>query len=117
MMASPHFKRIRTLEREAAARLEAQGYVVLQFKDQEAPGHLFATRDDHGLFITLMRAHDPFSGIEEVTKCYGGIIRHLRNFPRPEDYHFEIWVFVFSTGRWQYYRIGHDEVTEVDHGG
>lgn len=64
-----------------------------------------------------MRAHDPFSGIEEVTKCYGGIIRHLRNFPRPEDYHFEIWVFVFSTGRWQYYRIGHDEVTEVDHGG
>jgi hypothetical protein len=117
MMASPHFKRIRTLEREAAAMLEARGYVVLQFKDQEAPGHLFATRDDHGLFITLVRAHDSFSGIEEVTKCYGGIIRHLRNFPRPEDYHFEIWVFVFSTGRWQYYRIGHDEVTEVDHGG
>lgn len=117
MTQPSRFRGIRTLEREAAARLERQGYVVLQFKDQEAPGHLFATRDDHGLFITLMRAHAPLSGIDDVMAQYVGIIRHLRNFPRPEGYHFEIWVFVFSTGRWQYYRIGHDEVTEVDHGG
>ena len=116
-MASPHFTRILTLEREAAARLEAQGYVVIQFKDQEAPGYLFACRDDHGLLITLVRTHNPFSGIEEVTKCYGGIIRDLRHVPLADDYHFELWIFVVSTGRWQYYRIGHDEVTEVDHGG
>jgi|GEM_PF-3592800 hypothetical protein len=117
-MTSPsRFRGIRTLEREAAARLERQGYVVLQFKDQGAPGDLFAAREDHGLFITLMRAHTPLSGIDDVMGQYGGIIRHLRTFPRPDDYHFEIWVFVVSTGRWQCYCIAPDKVTEVDHGG
>ncbi len=117
MTSSARFKRIHALEREAAAKLEAQGYVVIQFKDQEPPGYLFATRDDHGLIITLVRAHNPLSSIEEVTKCYGGIIRDLRNVPLPGNYHFEIWVFVVSTGRWQYYCIAPEKVTEVDHGG
>jgi len=79
-MTSPsRFRGIRTLEREAAARLERQGYVVLQFKDQGAPGDLFAAREDHGLFITLMRAHTPLSGIDDVMGQYGG------HHPAPPD--------------------------------
>jgi len=117
MTSSNRFRKMLSLKREAAAMLEAKGYVVLQFKDQEAPGHLFAARGDHGILISLLRAHDPFSSIEEVTKCYGGIIIDIRSFPSPDDYHFEIWVFVSSTECWQYFRIGHDEVTEVEHGG
>lgn len=116
MNTSVCFRRMLSLEREAAARLESQGYVVLRFVDPEFPGNLFASREDHGLFITLTRVHRPHSGIEEVTAYYEKTIRTLRKFPPPKEYHFEIWVYAGITGTWQYYRIGPDAVTEVDHG-
>jgi hypothetical protein len=106
-----------SLEKDAAARLESQGYIVFRFVDSDFPGNLFASRDDQGLFITLMRVHRPHTSSEEVAEYYAKTIRTLRKFPPPKEYHFEIWVFAFATRSWQYYRIDQDRVVEVDHAG
>jgi hypothetical protein len=115
MTATPSLRGILPLEREAAARLESQGYVVFCFNDHDNPGHLFASRDDQGIFITLARANRPPATTGEVEKNHAGIIRMFRSFPPPKDFTFEIWVFSSSPKTWQYYRVGPDQVTEVDH--
>ena len=116
MNSTSHFRRMLSLEREAAEKLKSQGYVVLQFRELAIPGNLLAAMENHWLFVTLKQAHNPHSGVEEVTKHYSDLIRKVRTYPHPEDDHYEIWVFIFATGTWQYYQIGQDQVTEVDHG-
>jgi hypothetical protein len=115
MTAAARLRGMLPLEREAAARLESQGYVVFRFNDHDNPGHLFASRDDQGIFITLARANRPHTTIRDVEKSHAGIIGMFRSFPPPKDFTFEIWVFSSSPKTWQYYRVGPDQVTEVDH--
>lgn len=116
MTASACFRRMLSLEREAAARLEGQGYVVFRFVDSDFPGNIFASRNDHGLFITVMWVHRPLAGVDELVTYYGKTISTFRTFPLPADFHFEIWVYAMTTASWQHYRVGPDQVTEVDHG-
>jgi hypothetical protein len=115
MTAAARLREILRLEREAAASLESQGYVVFCFNDHDNPGHLFASRDDQGIFITLARANRPPATTGDVEKSHAGIIGMFRSFPPPKDFTFEIWVCSSSPKTWQYYRVGPDQVTEVDH--
>jgi hypothetical protein len=117
MKSAACFRRIVSLENEAAARLEAQGYEVFRPKRVNLHGNIFAARKDQGLLINLMRLEEPCTGPEEVTKRYNRLIRRLRKIPCPKECHFEIWVYACATGTWQYYRIEKDRVIEVKYAG
>jgi hypothetical protein len=104
-----------SLEHEAAAMLESQGYVVFVFGDPDFPGSLFASRDDQGIFISLVRVRQPYRGVDAFMRRHAGMIRTFRNVPLPKEFTVEIWVYSMSMDSWKHYQVSEHTVTEVEH--
>lgn len=117
MTKSHTFRRMLMLELDAVNKLEEEGYTAFRIAEPNLPITLFACREDCALYVTLKRAHRSHVTIEEVITVYAKEIRAYRQLPRVECFNFEIWVYAFESGGWQYYQVMPDQVSEVNHGG
>jgi len=87
---------------EAAAVLNAEGYIVARVMDPGAPFDLMARKGNATMLLRIVRPKEPVNGARQVAEQYVDCVREIQKYYRSEEDNLQFWVFSREKGLLRY---------------
>jgi len=87
---------------EAAAILNAEGYMVGRVMDHGSLFDLMARKGSATMLLRVVRPKEPVNGARQVTEQYENSVRWMQKYYRSEEDNLQFWVFSREKGLLRY---------------